>query len=240
MRHRDIAIEAAHMGAACDPVLSEVQGCGLNYCEKQCDPESCEWSDWEEWSACDKCGGQAKRFRHVRREAKCGGLACEALASEETTNCTRACHDPYYCAWGEWQDWGECSATCGAGEKIRTRYLTLVPEPPEQVRGLAELQIKDLSQLDESLLDLRFRDLQRQAEAMQIRRLPELAVAFSCGGLALLVCSAIYCAVSRSYRRISDTSGFAVGQHAWTMIPRFEDEAEFHASLRVPDLAAVE
>ena len=41
------------------------------------------------------------------------------VATESNTLNTYPCA----CVWGEWEDWGECSVTCGGGEKTRLRIV---------------------------------------------------------------------------------------------------------------------
>ena len=43
-------------------------------------PTDCMWGQWEMWGACDKCGGQRKRFRRVLwQEQDEQGLESERL-----------------------------------------------------------------------------------------------------------------------------------------------------------------
>merc|ERR1712048_336787 len=107
--------------------LSETRPCELDACPNGCKAADCIWGHWSEWSACDKCGGEKRRFRHVVSMAKCGGAACKPDLAEEVTNCTRMCHQPSYCAFGDWTSWGQCTATCGSGEQHRERHLKLMP-----------------------------------------------------------------------------------------------------------------
>jgi len=193
VRSRELLVEPKNGGLQCADVLNEVRGCEQASCSRGCEPQDCTWDDWGEWSACDKCGGQMKRFRHVLREANCGGSACVALASEETANCTRQCHVPVYCMWGDWKEWSACSATCGHAEKSRTRHLTATSEPPldllEEYDGAHDV--------DEALLQDRVAALQRHTQNLRTRRLQRLSVAFAGGGVGLVAGLAALRALSR-------------------------------------------
>eukprot|EP00438_Fugacium_kawagutii_P027745 Skav224798 [mRNA] locus=scaffold764:598056:601563:- [translate_table: standard] len=82
------------------------------------------------WGACDKCGGQRKRFRRVTVQADCGGQICERAFAEEISNCSRVCHTPTYCGWASWRNWGECTVSCGeSGIRHRVRFLEAHSSP---------------------------------------------------------------------------------------------------------------
>lgn len=58
--------------------------------------------------------------------AKNGGAPCESGASVEVEPCnTQECGKVEFCGWGQWEEWGECSATCGSGEMSRARNLRI-------------------------------------------------------------------------------------------------------------------
>lgn len=201
-RTRDIAVYPANMGQPCNETLAEVAACNRAPCQQACSPQDCRWSDWGIWGACDKCGGQMKRFRHVIQEAACGGDTCEPQAAEETTGCTRKCHEPVYCQWGTWGSWSSCSATCGAAEKSRTRNLMLTAKPdmPASV-GLSNLtSVDDSTGLDEMALGFHLQAVQERSRSVHTRRLQELSVAFTCGGVSLVACLAVFRFFSRSAR----------------------------------------
>lgn len=145
-----------------------------------------------------------KRFRHVLAESECGGAACDARSSEETTNCTRKCHEPVYCMWGDWREWTACSATCGSAEKSRSRHLTVTSRIP--MRFLEEFEE---TALDETSLHDTVKNLQQQTRGLQTRRLQELIVAFACGGISLVVGSVVLHALSRDRHSARVTRGFS-------------------------------
>jgi len=182
VRHREIIAEAHNGGQSCEEVLKEVRGCAGQPCEAVCEPEDCVWDGWTEWSACDKCGGQMKRFRHIKTQATCGGNICDSTVSEETVGCPRRCHHNVTCMWGEWQEWGACSATCGTAQKSRSRNLML-----QEAEGLIEAFDVSMGSVDEDLLQQKVEMLQAEAKGRQTRRLQELTVAFVGGGVTLVV-----------------------------------------------------
>merc|ERR1712226_739476 len=205
-RTRIITQYPKNFGQACEESLGQVTSCNRAPCESGCTPQDCLMGDWGEWGACDKCGGQMKRFRHVVSEATCGGAACPSGASEETTMCPRKCHEPVYCLWGEWRDWSECSATCGSAQKSRTRHLQLTAAPaPEQVVAASnEITMKFLE--DDKFLEDSVIQMKSHTNGLQMRRVRELMLAFTCGGVSLVVGLAVFRSLSRVARRSSPTA----------------------------------
>lgn len=191
-RTRGIQQQPSNFGKPCEDALDEVQPCSLAPCSGACSPQDCKWSEWGGWSACDKCGGQMRRFRHVISEAQCGGRTCDAWPAEETTNCTRKCHEPVYCVWSGWEAWSACSATCGSAEKTRHRRLTLTTAP----KGIAHSPDVYMKVLEND-----FDNLQLHTRALQTRRLQDLVLSFSFGGITLVVGMAIFRLVSGVIRR---------------------------------------
>jgi hypothetical protein len=121
VRNRNIDTEPMHGGGAC-PELSQEESCNTGACAVQ----SCEVSQWSEWSPCDKScgGGEAKRTRTVTSEAGEGGAACPVLS--ETRDCnTQGCPAPVDCKVGEWGDYTECDAPCGGGTQSRNRQIEI-------------------------------------------------------------------------------------------------------------------
>jgi len=187
-RSRDVVSEARGGGACPLAALSETQACGAGACPDQCMPIDCDWNEWSPWSACDKCGGEKRRFRHVSTVARCGGKACDAGLSEEVTNCTRKCHEPTYCSFGDWGAWSACSATCGSGVHSRARHLQVTTQP--EMRFLVDAQ--DVS------LEAKFQQLRSETERLHKRHVQTLAMSFACGLLSLLVGLTVTRACTRS------------------------------------------
>jgi len=85
-------------------------------------PTDCVQDVFTAWSDCSaSCGGgEQRRFRDTLEEPTYGGAKCGPPSLSRSCN-AQAC--PVDCPVGAWQDWSACSATCGAGEHIRTRAL---------------------------------------------------------------------------------------------------------------------
>merc|ERR1712070_1211519 len=62
-RSREVLREAQNNGSPCYGASAEVQQCQVKKCPPVPGPRPCQWGDWNEWGACDKCGGQRKRNR---------------------------------------------------------------------------------------------------------------------------------------------------------------------------------
>merc|ERR1740139_1893483 len=165
--------------------LAQTMVCAVKSCDGTCAPIGCVWGDWTDWGACDRCGGEMRRVRRVLQHSKCGGQACSPSAAEAVSKCPRLCHQPTYCAFGEWEPWGICSSTCGSGVQVRARSLHLAPEP-EVVQGLPETDIP-----------LKSERLLTETETLEMRAWQEMAVAFACGLLALTSCVGLRAARKR-------------------------------------------
>jgi hypothetical protein len=106
----------AYGGKKC-PALSEDGECNTHAC-----PVDCIVSQFATWSECSKsCGtGERHRSRTVVTEAKHGGRDC--AHTDETDKCNEQwC--PNDCQLTSWEDWGECSVSCGGGSRQRQRHI---------------------------------------------------------------------------------------------------------------------
>lgn len=115
-RSRSVKQEAGANGKPCDGSSSEERECGNDPC-----PVNCKWAEWQHWGACSlTCGGgQRTRNRSPEQIAKHGGDHCVG-DSRGVDNCNVSpC--PVNCKLGEWQEWDECSKTCGGGDRKRSR-----------------------------------------------------------------------------------------------------------------------
>jgi hypothetical protein len=104
----------AYGGSACPQ--TEQGSCGTDYC-----PVDCYLSDWSDWSDCnEKCGaGVQFRERGEQQAPGYGGKACAHRYEEKDCSYGPCAVD---CAH-EWGAWGECSRTCGGGQKSRAAVV---------------------------------------------------------------------------------------------------------------------
>ncbi|CAI8000139.1 Hemicentin-1 [Geodia barretti] len=123
-----ITIQPKHGGAPCpDSVIDRVPN--IEPCDAGPCPEDCEW-EYEEFGDCSvTCGGGIKhQFPLIIRQATNGGVDCPAFVHRgdpNTMNCnTQPC--PVDCEW-EYEQFGECSKSCGEG--IKTRYPRITVQP---------------------------------------------------------------------------------------------------------------
>ncbi|AWP10692.1 putative hemicentin-1 [Scophthalmus maximus] len=101
----------------------------IDFCNSEPCPISGNWGPWSGWGSCSKTcnGGQMRRYRTCDNPRPAnGGRAC-AGADTQIQRCSTA-NCPVDGNWGSWQPWGECSATCGGGERTRVR-LCNSPSP---------------------------------------------------------------------------------------------------------------
>ncbi|XP_013411296.1 uncharacterized protein LOC106174328 isoform X10 [Lingula anatina] len=108
-------------GASCPGASSETQNCSTALC-----PVDGGWSSWTDWGACTKSCGSGERFRYRYCDSPSpqnGGALCAGAATNtqtESESCqTQPC--PIDGNWGSWGNWSLCDATCGGGNRIRTR-----------------------------------------------------------------------------------------------------------------------
>ncbi|KAK2908097.1 hemicentin-1 isoform X2 [Channa argus] len=101
----------------------------IDFCNSEPCPISGNWGPWSSWGSCSKTcnGGQMRRYRTCDNPRPAnGGRAC-AGADTQIQRCSTA-NCPVNGNWGSWQPWGECSASCGGGERTRVR-LCNTPSP---------------------------------------------------------------------------------------------------------------
>ncbi|XP_062714042.1 semaphorin-5A [Aedes albopictus] len=87
------------------------------------------WTDWSAWSACSQtCGMAVKTRRRTCGNPKPahGGRVCVGpdraeIYCSHLPPCPAPKQPPIDGGWGPWGVWGECSAPCGGGYRIRRR-----------------------------------------------------------------------------------------------------------------------
>jgi len=191
-RSRHVTRESAN-GGRCHEDLDQMAKCFERPCGT-CEPKDCVWSSWEEWGACDKCGGQRKRFRHIQVQPACNGKICQATSSEEIADCSRKCHETTYCIWEQWMQWSDCTRTCGKdGRRSRERFLKVVRELP--ISAQPSIQhfhpSQQWNQLNGSteqaaMLEQQYEQLFAKAQGIQQRRTREVVASFTLGSLSFV------------------------------------------------------
>ncbi|XP_063690486.1 uncharacterized protein LOC134823063 [Bolinopsis microptera] len=109
-----------HDGAACAGDSTETKSCNTEICSI-----NGGWSNYGDWSECSKtCGGGSQsRTRTCTNPAPLHDGAECAGDSTETQPCnTESC--PVNGGWTNYEEWSECSKTCGGGSQSRTRTCT--------------------------------------------------------------------------------------------------------------------
>ena len=126
-RTRGIKRESVNGGKTCaDEILKETKPCNKDICDA---PKDCVVGAWEDWTTCSlTCGGgQQYRHRSIETHASFGGKPCVEQLSEVRACSTQPCQEQVDCVWGEWSDFGACSASCGGGVKFRDRSIAVAP-----------------------------------------------------------------------------------------------------------------
>eukprot|EP00441_Pelagodinium_beii_P048005 CAMPEP_0197624826 /NCGR_PEP_ID=MMETSP1338-20131121/4350_1 /TAXON_ID=43686 ORGANISM="Pelagodinium beii, Strain RCC1491" /NCGR_SAMPLE_ID=MMETSP1338 /ASSEMBLY_ACC=CAM_ASM_000754 /LENGTH=1716 /DNA_ID=CAMNT_0043195061 /DNA_START=154 /DNA_END=5304 /DNA_ORIENTATION=+ len=115
-RFRDIAVTRKNGGEKCVGVAEQEADCNMIDC-----PVNCEWDEWRDWEACPvTCDGAVRaKTRTKRVQERSGGIPCAGNSTEKEYCNPESC--PVDCHYLPWSDWGECSTTCGTGQRFRTR-----------------------------------------------------------------------------------------------------------------------
>jgi hypothetical protein len=114
---RRILVAAQHGGGECPSDLEQFLPCNAWAC-----PVDCEMADWEEDGFCSHTcgGGEVMVRRYIMRQPAFGGAACPTTLEKFQECAEDPC--PIDCIIAPWTGWGDCSATCGEGTNLRTRY----------------------------------------------------------------------------------------------------------------------
>lgn len=100
-------------------------------CTGLCNTVDCVWGPWSGWGSCSKtCGsGVQQSFRAIGQFPQSEGKACEGVPWQEQACNTQVCPPvALHCAWSEWQQWGDCSRTCGGGVRNAMREIFRHPQ----------------------------------------------------------------------------------------------------------------
>lgn len=124
-RGREVLRHAENGGASCTGTMRQTQSCGEGECgehDVSIKEEDCVLADWSDWTGCDSNTGnmQAFRTRGVARQAYGGGLPCVGSV-KESGSCPKITDRD--CRLSDWSPWGGCAATCGGGQRFRTREV---------------------------------------------------------------------------------------------------------------------
>ncbi|CAE7853229.1 HMCN1 [Symbiodinium necroappetens] len=149
VKERTIIQPPSKGGFGCSAALSITRQCANQPCHDECIPTDCLWTDWSHWGACNQCGGERQRVRHISQHPACGGQACHHGNAVEVAKCPRTCTDKTYCIWESWSEYGPCTATCGAGQQSRTRRLHPTTQAPGSDDGLGSDSYSDLSHVSD-------------------------------------------------------------------------------------------
>ncbi|XP_078348661.1 zinc metalloproteinase nas-15-like [Oculina patagonica] len=81
------------------------------------------WSNWGNWSPCDrKCARKRERFCSAKDLKKCPGATVRNRVEVQRGKCrSQECYAPVQGHWGRWGPWSKCSRTCGQGYSQRSR-----------------------------------------------------------------------------------------------------------------------
>lgn len=118
----------AYGGRECLGVSKETRPCNELLCAVDGG-----WTVWKPWEICPvTCGGGIQnRYRTCTDPPPAhGGKDCSGEGV-----LTRSCNEepcPVHGNWARWEDWRQCSVSCGGGTQIRSRTCT---NPPPQFGG---------------------------------------------------------------------------------------------------------
>ncbi|KAI8487892.1 hypothetical protein Bbelb_343400 [Branchiostoma belcheri] len=111
----------AYGGADCAGSAQETRQCNAGSC-----PVNGGWTIWGAWTGCSvTCGvGTETRDRTCTNPApENGGAECDGSA-QETRSCDTGLSCPVDGDWSDWDQWSNCSVTCGVGTETRDRTCT--------------------------------------------------------------------------------------------------------------------
>ncbi|ESN93354.1 hypothetical protein HELRODRAFT_89118, partial [Helobdella robusta] len=120
-RHRECDSPVPkYSGDYCSGMIHDKRACKIADCEV-----NGNWGSWTEWSSCTlSCGGGMRK-----RERRCDnpppsndGKFCPG-SDQQIDYCNKE-ECPVHGKWAEWSAWGDCTLTCGGGQRRRFRTCT--------------------------------------------------------------------------------------------------------------------
>ncbi|OWF34851.1 Hemicentin-1 [Mizuhopecten yessoensis] len=102
-------------GAECEGPTMEQRDCNMHNC-----PIDGIWTMWSNWTMCSvTCGGGLQDRERTCEGPFYGGANCTGEEAQERECNTHNC--PVDGLFNEWNEWGDCSETCGDGLRLRER-----------------------------------------------------------------------------------------------------------------------
>lgn len=134
-------VDDNYCGKAPSGLHNEYDKCEDTYGKCQTPDEDCELAEWADWSSCScSCFGVRERTRTIKVTQSGMGKAC-APDLKELQPCNPDDEDykhgvipvgcgerpPEPCVLTAWEEWGQCTTTCGGGQKQRARHIKEYP-----------------------------------------------------------------------------------------------------------------
>jgi len=130
-RERVVARTANECGKPLVGQTNEFAQCNVNVsCAEDID---CSLTDWTQWSGCSaRCDGVHSRSRRIGVYGREYGAFCKG-SLRQTESCTEKGAHCFVgknldCKLSEWGDWSDCTASCGVGQRQRSRDVERAAE----------------------------------------------------------------------------------------------------------------
>lgn len=125
VRQRSILQSPVGTNSSC-PILYEERDCNMHECPRSM--SKCVFTEWSTWSECSKAcgGGVMTRSRAIADKEMCTDVTEDLLEESRPCN-TFDCESVAECILGEWDEWSDCSPSCGEGKQSRSRQIIQAP-----------------------------------------------------------------------------------------------------------------